>query len=182
MTNFAVFNNQPNPLYTFLTNTYTNPGVGSSTAQAAAQSGVAFTLTTTSISVPASQNLLIQITNPSGSGRTVYISHLVGGTSASATLTVLSGGTIAAAGSTTPVPVNRNLGSATTSVVTTRQNTGTLTGTPVTIYSNFLTAGVYGLSFGGSLIVPQNQTFTISLGVGALTGSINFAWWELVTS
>ncbi|MBD8498104.1 MULTISPECIES: hypothetical protein [Paenibacillus] len=177
MPNQTVFNTSSMPLFTSMTNTYTNPGVGSSAAQAAASAGVGFRLTTASASVGGSQNLLLQITNPAASGKNIYLVDISGGTTAAATINVSSGGTIA--GGTTPVPVNTRLGTATTSVVTTRQLSGTLGGTPTTFLTTYVTAGAYLLVFDGGLIVPANQVLTVSLGVGALTGSINLQWWEL---
>ncbi|TVX89593.1 hypothetical protein [Paenibacillus agilis] len=176
MPNKAVFNYSSMPLYTFMTNTYTGPGVLASAVQAAATAGVGFRLTTTSVSVAASSNLLLQITNPVASIRTVYLAEISGGTTAAATINVYSGGTIA--GGTTPSPINTQLGSSTTSVVTTRQLIGTLGGTPTTFLSTSVTAGAFLFSFHGGIVVPANQVLTVSLGVGALTGSINLLWWE----
>lgn len=176
MPNNKVFNSISMPIYSLQTNTYTSPAVEEDASAAAAAAGISFWLPTGNVSVAGSQNLLLQITNPSGSGKTVSMNGISGGSSASASLIVYSGGTIT--GGTTPVPINSRLGTATASVVTTRQATGTLTGSPTTLYSTFVTAGIYLLEFDGGLVVPANQTLTVSLGVGALTGSINLNWWE----
>ncbi|MDK8181478.1 hypothetical protein [Paenibacillus sp. UMB4589-SE434] len=177
MPNNAVFNTTSTQLYALLTNTYTNPAVEEDASAAAAAAGVSFRLPTGNVSVGGSQNLLLQISNPSGSGKSVYMNNISGGSSASASLILYSGGSIA--GGTAPSTINSNLGNATTSIVTTKQLTGTLGGTPTTLYSTFVTAGIYTFTFGGSIVVPPNQVFTVSLGVGALTGSINLNWWEV---
>lgn len=78
----------------------------------------------------------------------------------------------------TPVPVNTLLGNTNASVVTTRQNTGTLGGTFTSIASIPLTAGMYSLDLNGSIIVPPGQTLSISVGTGSQTGAINLFWWE----
>jgi hypothetical protein len=114
--------------------------------------------------------------NAAGSGRTIRIASLSGGTTAAATLVVYSGGTVTIG--STPVPVNTLLGNANTSVVTTRQNTGTLGGTFTSLLSIPLTAGLYALDLNGSIVVPPGQSLSISLGTGNQTGAINLFWWE----
>ncbi|RAI99165.1 hypothetical protein DET54_103304 [Paenibacillus pabuli] len=176
MTNSHVFNQSNGPLYTQLTNTFSAPGIESTPEGGAAAAGSSFTLTTGSVSVGAGLNLLLQVVNATGSGRTLYVSRISGGTTAAATLTVYSGGTIT--GATTTTPVNTLLGNANASVMTTRQNTGTLTGTFTSLVSIPLTAGIYMLNLNGSIIVPPGQTLTISVGTGSQTAAINLSWWE----
>lgn len=124
MTNYNVFNQSNRPLFTQLTNTFSAPGIEASPDSGAAAAGSFFALTTNNASIPSNQNLLLQILNAAGSGRTIRISSLTGGTTAAATLVIYSGGTVAVG--STPVPVNTLLGNTNASVVTTRQNTGTL--------------------------------------------------------
>jgi hypothetical protein len=176
MTNSNVFNQSNGPLYTQLTNTFSAPGIESTPEGGAAAAGSSFILTTGSISVGAGLNLLLQVVNATGSGRTLYVSRISGGTTAAATLNVYSGGTIT--GGTTTTPVNTLLGNANTSVMTTRQIAGTLTGTSTSLLSIPLTAGIYMLNLNGSIIVPPGQTLTISAGTGAQTAAINLSWWE----
>ncbi|BFH63320.1 MULTISPECIES: hypothetical protein [Paenibacillus] len=176
MVNFKIFNKSSLPLYTQNVNTYTSPGIGSLPSSSAASAGASFTLTSGSVTVPISQNLLLQISNPAGSGKTVYASSISGGSTAAATVNVYSGGTIT--GGTTPTPQNNLFGSTITSIVTTHQNNGTLGGSPVLYINVPVTAGLYSISLNGSLVVPPGQTLTITLGTGALTGSINLSWWE----
>ncbi|MBR2565384.1 MAG: hypothetical protein IKE29_12255 [Paenibacillus sp.] len=178
MTNTNVFNQSNGPLFTQLTNTFAAPGIGAAPDTGAAAAGSFFALTTINSSLPSNQNLLLQIVNASGSGRTVRIAGLFGGTTAAATLVVYSGGTVAIPGSVTPVPVNTLLGNTNTSIVTTRQNTGTLGGTFTSLLSMPLTAGMYTLDLNGSIVVPPGQTLSISVGTGNQTAAINLFWWE----
>ncbi|WP_239301322.1 hypothetical protein [Paenibacillus sp. ACRRY] len=176
ITNYNVFNQSNGPLFTRLTNTFSAPGIEASAESGAAAAGSFFALTTNNTLLPNNQNLLLQIINAVGSGRTLRISSISGGTTAAATLVVYSGGTITA--SSTPVPVNTLLGSTNTSVVTTRQNTGTLGGAFTSLLSLPLTAGMFRMDFEGSIVVPPGQTLSVSVGVGNQTAAINLFWWE----
>jgi len=176
MTNYSAYNNIGNPLYTQLTNTYAAPGVEALPASDAAKNGSLFVLNSGSIALAGGQSILLQIANPLASTKIVYISSVSGGVTAAATVTLHSGGTIT--GGTTPTPFNMRLGSANASVVTTRQNTGTLGGTPTNFLTLPVAAGQYTLSLGGSVVVPANQTFTVTIGPGAATAAIAIIWWE----
>lgn len=177
MPNEAVFNTQSMPLYSLLTNTYLSPGIQTPLAAAAAAQGVSFRLTTGTTNIGNGQNLNLQITNPSGSGKTLYINQVTGGSSANASISLLSGATLT--GGSTPTAINSNLGSATASIATTRQLSGTHTGTPTALLTSAITAGLFVLDFAGSIVVPPNQSFTAVLGPGVITCSINLNWWEL---
>ena len=176
MNNYNVFNTEHNPVYMQQNNVFTSPGINGAPELDAAKSGFLFILSTGSVAVGSGSSLLLQAANPAGSGKKLYISRISGGTTAAATLTVASGGTIT--GGTTPTPFNALFGSATTSVATTKQNTGTLGGTPTTALTMQITSGMYLIDFGGGLIVQANQTISVTLGTAALTGSINLTWWE----
>ncbi|WP_260985272.1 hypothetical protein [Paenibacillus xylanexedens] len=176
ITNYNVFNQSNGPLFTQLTNTFSAPGIEASAESGAAAAGSFFALTTNNTLLPSNQNLLLQIINAAGSGRTIRISSILGGATAAATLVIYSGGTVA--GSNAPVPINTLLGNVNASVVTTRQNTGTLGGAFTSLISIPLTAGMYMLDFNGALVVPPGQTLSISLGTGNQTGAINLSWWE----
>ncbi|WP_405131009.1 hypothetical protein MHB43_30705 [Paenibacillus sp. FSL H8-0317] len=176
ITNYNVFNQSNGPLFTQLINTFSAPGIEASPDSGAAAAGSFFALTTNNSSIPSNQNLLLQVVNAAGSGRTLRISGLTGGTTAAATLVIYSGGTVT--GGSTPVPVNTLLGNTNTSVVSTRQNTGTLGGAFTSLTSIPLTAGMYLLNLNGSIIVPPGQTLSISVGTGNQTAAINLFWWE----
>ncbi|MFD0673323.1 hypothetical protein [Cohnella sp. GCM10027633] len=176
MSNYAIFNASNNPLYTQSTNTYLVPAIEGSPESDAAKSGQLYILSSGSVAVGGGSSLLLQIANPNGSGKTVYVSSIMGGVTAAVTLNAFKGGTIT--GGTTPTPQNANFGSANASIATTRQNTGTLGGTPTNIASVPLTAGMYQLQFAGGLVVPPNQTLTVTLGTTASTSSAIITWWE----
>ncbi|SDX95671.1 hypothetical protein [Paenibacillus sp. CF384] len=177
MNNYNVFNTEHNPIYMQQNNPYTSPGVNEGPEADAAKSGFLFILNTGSTSVGSGNSLLLQAANPNGSGKKLYISRITGGTTAAATLTIASGGTIT--GGTTPTPFNALFGSSTTSVVTTKQNTGSLGGSPTTCMVMQVTSGLFDISFTGSLIVQANQTISVTLGTGSLTGALNLTWWEV---
>lgn len=176
MTNYAIFNKSNDPLYTQSTNTYLIPAIEGSAESDAAKSGQLYIVTSGSVAVGSGNSLLIQIANPSGSGRTAYLSSVTGGSTAAVTLTLFKGGTIASG--TTPTPVNANFGSANTSVVTARYNTGALVGSPTTFASIQLTAGIFQVYFSGGVVIPANQTLSITAGTAAATSSVNITWWE----
>jgi hypothetical protein len=176
ITNYNVFNQSNGPLFTQLTNTFSAPGIEASAESGAASAGSFFALTTNNAAIPSNQSLLLQILNAAGSGRTLRISSISGGTTAAATLVVYSGGTVTVG--STPVPVNTLLGSTNASVAITRQNTGTLGGAFTSLLSLPLTAGMFRMNFNGSIIVPPGQTLSVSLGIGNQTAAINLFWWE----
>ncbi|WP_127531229.1 hypothetical protein [Paenibacillus kobensis] len=176
MTNHSVFNNENSPVYMLANNGYASPGIFSPSEYDAAANQRLFCLTTGNVSVGSGASLHLQITNPNASGRTVYVSRIAGGASNTITLTVYSGGTIT--GGTTPAPFNAFFGSSTTSVVTTRQNTGALGGSPTSFFTA-MAADLYVIDLNGSIIVPANQTLTVSAGTGSLTASLNLLWWEV---
>lgn len=176
MTNSSVFNNQKVPLYMFINNSYSSPAVVSQPEGSAAISGELFIVTTASTSVASGSNLLIQITNPSGSGKSLYISGISGGISAAATINVYSGGTVS--GGTTPTPFNSQFGSTVASIATARTSTGSVSGTPTLFYTALLAAGIFNLTFTGAVIVPPNRSIAISVGTGAITAAANIIWWE----
>jgi hypothetical protein len=178
MTNYSVFNKSNDPLYTQLTNTYLIPAIGNTPEGDAAKSSVLYVVSSGSVAVAGGNSLLMQIANPSGSGKTLYVSSIKGGVTAAVTLAVFKGGTIT--GGTTPTPVNANFGSSNASVVLTARynNTGTLGGSPTGMMAIPLTAGMFELYFGGSVVIPPNQTLSITIGTAAATSSAVFTWWE----
>lgn len=176
MTNYSVFNSENSPLYVLLNNRYNSPAVIAPPEEDAAASGRFFMVTSASTTVGAGSNLLVQITNPNGSGRSLYISKISGGVSASAAVNLYSGGTVT--GGTTPAPFNMQLGNAATSVAGARVATGSVTGTPTLFYTSLLTAGMFEIVFTGGLIVAPNRSIAISIGTGAITAAANISWWE----
>ncbi|WP_336774821.1 hypothetical protein [Paenibacillus sp. MMO-58] len=176
MTNYSVFNSENNPLYILLNNRYSSPAIVAPPEEDAAASGRFFMVTSASTAVGAGSNLLIQIFNPNGSGRSLYLSKISGGVSAAATVNLYSGGTVT--GGTTPTPFNMQLGNTTTSVATSRVATGSVSGTPTLFYTTLLAAGLFEVAFAEGLIVAPNRSVTISVGTGAITAAANISWWE----
>lgn len=177
MPNEAVFNQSSQPLYTEQVNTYTAPAIDSFPESDAALSGLLFAVPFAS-TVTAAAPLVLQVSNPAGSGRTAYISRIAASTAASAvTLTLLRNATVA--GSTT-TPVNFNFGSAATSAMIARTAAAAPTGSPATLMSVYLAPGPFIGEFNGRIIVPPGSsltiTITISTGSSAATG--NISWWE----
>ncbi|WP_341805915.1 hypothetical protein [Paenibacillus lupini] len=177
LTNSSVFNSENSPLYILLNNRYSSPAIVAPPEEDAAASGRFFMVTSASTAVGGGSNLLIQITNPNASGRTLYISKVSGGISAAATLNLYSAGTVS--GGTTPTPFNMQLGNATTSIATARVATGSVTGSPTLFYTALLAAGMFEVVFTGGLIVPPNRSVAISVGTGAITAAANISWWEV---
>ncbi|WP_127584473.1 hypothetical protein [Paenibacillus koleovorans] len=176
MTNHSIFNSSNLPLYTYSTNTYVAPEIGNTPEGDAAKAGAFYILSSGNISVGGGSSLLLQAANAGGSGKTMYISRIVGGTTAAVVLTINSSGTIT--GGVTPTPFNTRFGSANTSVMTGRRNTGTLGGSPTVFWTAQLSAGLFSVEFRGGLIVPPGQTISITLGTTASSSSINLSWWE----
>lgn len=177
MPNDAVFNQNGQPLYTEQVNTYIAPAIDSLPEAGAAVSGLLFGIPFAS-TVTASAPLVMQVANPGGSGRTVYISRVIASSgTAAVTLTLLRN---AALGGAVITPVNYIFGSAVTSVATARTATAAPTGSPATLLSMLLATGPVILDFDGRIMVPPGTsltaTVTIASGSAAATGHIS--WWE----
>lgn len=177
MPNDAVFNQNSQPLYTEQVNNYTAPGVGSSPEADAAMSGLLFGVPFAS-TVTTAAPLVLQVSNPAGSGRTAYISRVTASTATSpVTLTLLRN---AAVSGTAVTPVNFNFGSTLASVMTSRTAAAAPTGSPAILTSLLLASGPVILELNGRIIVPSGSSLTavitISSGSSASTGSIS--WWE----
>lgn len=177
MPNEAVFNQSSQPLYTEQVNTYIAPAIDSFPESDAALSGLLFSIPFAS-TVTTAAPLVLQVSNPAGSGRTAYISRVAASTAASpVTLTLLRNAVVSGSAVT---PVNFNFGSAVTSVMTSRTATAAPTGGPATLVSLFLAPGPVIVEYNGRIIVPPGNSLTLSItiasGSSAATGNIN--WWE----
>lgn len=96
MPNETVFNQNSQPLYTEQVNTYIAPGIDTLPEAGAAMSGLLFGIPFAS-TVGTSTPLVMQVANPGGSGRTLYISRIIASTgTASVTLTLLRNATVGA--------------------------------------------------------------------------------------
>lgn len=175
MPNYNVINTEQDPLYVAQINTFRAPGIDTSQEWQAAVNGILFGATASG-SPTSAQNLLLQISNPAASGKTLYLSRITGSISiAGATLTILRGGTFSGI---TVTPSNFNFGSANVSVMNVQRLAGTVAGSPVTLISAILAAGQFSGDYNGRIIVPPGNVLTTSIGLGAATASLNLGWWE----
>jgi len=177
MANYSVFNQIENPLYTQQVNTYIAPGIDSTPEGSASKAGMLFGVNFAS-TVTTAAPLVLQLTNPSGSGKNMYVSRIAGSAATAAViLTIIKNGTVSG---TAVTKVNLNFGSTAVSVMTAQSATTAVTGSPVTVSSMLLAAGPFVINYTGSIIVPPNTsltvTATLSSGTSATTASIN--WWE----
>lgn len=177
MPNEAVFNQNNQPLYTEQVNTYIAPGIDTLPEAGAAMSGLLFGIPFAS-TITTSAPLVMQVSNPGGSGRTVYISRVIASTgTASVTLTLLRNATL---GGSVITPLNYNFGSAVTSVAAARTATAAPTGSPATLMSMLLATGPVIVDFDGRIILPPGNSLTVSVTIasGSTAATGNISWWE----
>ncbi|WP_110113174.1 hypothetical protein [Bacillus sp. CGMCC 1.16541] len=183
-----VYNRQTDPLFVSMTSSLTSPTTVVSAAETAAFQGRFFESSTGSQSVAANGFLVVQYTIPANSNRTVYIQRVSGGATTNTTIDILFNATFAAAG-TTITPVNSNLASAITSVVTGKylsQATDPTTG-GTRVNSIIQTGGPVVIDYSGRIIIPStttDRTFYIRLANNTNQTnilSVNVSWWELVS-
>lgn len=175
MSNFHVFNNADDPLFTQQVNTFIVPGIESTPEGDAAKEGILYSANF-SAAIGAGQNLILQTSNPANSGKTIYISRVSGSVSAAgATFSLLKNGTVSGSSVT---PVNLNFGSVNTSVMGVFSATGTVSGSPLTIITLVLSAGHFIIDFTGRIIVPPGSSLTITVGPGSASATANVNWWE----
>lgn len=193
MPNYFVFDQSNSSFYGQLTNNYIEPGILSPADMDAAINNREFI---TSASNSGSLGILggsviitLQISNPSGSGRTMYISSITGGinvslsllSSFSGSITLYSGGTLTAPSTLTPF--STKFGSGAVSSMTARSSTSAPSGATA-FMSYFLTPGMFTIPFAGSLIIPPNQTFTMNVSAslsvaGVMANTATVSWWEV---
>jgi len=192
MPNQSVFDSGAQPVYTKLTNTYQSPGTIAAPDAGAATSGSEYAATATNSAslgiLGGSVTIVLQIANPSGSGKTMYVSKIAGGTgvslsllsSFSATLAFAKGGTLSSPATVTPV--NANFSSANTSAMTVRSSTSAASGATA-FFSLPLVGGQVESDQGGAIVVPPNQSLTVTIAaslsvLGVLSATANVTWWE----
>ncbi|KZE81189.1 hypothetical protein AV654_01455 [Paenibacillus elgii] len=192
MTNDNVFDYKNDPVYVQMTNTVQTPDISAPPETSAGSAGSLFSLTGSASALVVlgltSATFSLLLSNPSNSGKTVYISRLTGSIGGSSLLsslfgstTLFKGGTLSGAASQTPT--NNNFNSTTASVVTAQSSTSGVTG-GTTVYSYQLAPGPFVQNFIGGIVVPPGSslsaTVTSSSSVAGLTitSVINLAWWE----
>ncbi|NOU82856.1 hypothetical protein GC101_28735 [Paenibacillus sp. LMG 31459] len=191
MPNNYVINDNDQPVYVEMTNTFRAPDISAPPEISASQSAVLFSAnasnSATIVLGLASAIITVRINNPAGSGRTLYLSRVsgsIGGTSLltsiSGTFTIVRGGTITSPATVTPV--NNNLGSPAASAMTVQSSTAAITGGSV-LATYQLAPGVFTPAFTGSIIVPPNNALSInvtssSAAVGTIISALSLTWWE----
>ncbi|MFC4303586.1 hypothetical protein [Cohnella boryungensis] len=192
MPNDSLFDSSAHPLYTRSINTYASPGTVAAPDIGAAQTGSEYNATATNSAslggLGGSVIIALQLANPAGSGKTLYVSLIAGGTSIalsllssfSATLTVAKNATLASPATVTPT--NSNFASAKTSAMTASSSTSAPSG-GTSVLSLPLVAGQVEIVQRGNLVVPPNNSITVTLSaslsvLGVLGATANLMWWE----
>jgi hypothetical protein len=192
MPNQFVFNDDDQPVYVEMVNPFQSPDISAPPEISASKNAVLYS-TNASVSTLVVLGLIaaissIRISNPAGSGKTVYISRISGSIGGSSLLSAMSGSfTIAKGGTvttpTTLTPTNNNLGSSATSAMTVQSSTGAISG-GATLYNYQLAPGAFSQNFTGSIIVPPGSAIcanvtssSSALGL-TITSALSLLWWE----
>ena len=173
MPNYFVFDTVSRPLYTQQVNTYVSPGIDTNVEGAAARAGILYGVSATTA---ASNPLALQVSNPAGSGRTMYVSRLVASSATqAATVNLLRNATVSG---TALTPVNYNFGLTGGSVMT-AASASSSTGSPATLMTMIITAGATVIDLTGRIVVPPGNSLTVSAAAtGNNTLSASLSWWE----
>lgn len=192
MPNQFVFNDNDQPVYVEMVNTFRSPDISAPPEISASKNAVLYS-TNNSASALVVLGLLsaimsIRISNAVGSGRTIYISRISGSIGGSSLLSAMSGSFSIVKGGTltspsTLTPVNNNLGSSATSAMTAQSSTAAISG-GTTLFNYQLAPGAFAQTFTGSIIVPPGSAIcanvtSSSSAVGlTITSALSFSWWE----
>ncbi|OAB47009.1 hypothetical protein [Paenibacillus antarcticus] len=193
MPNYYVFDTITKPVNVQMTNTYQNPAISAPPESNASNFGRLFSIFGSASSLVVlgltSATISLLLSNPIGSGRTVYLSQVngsIGGSSLlsslTGTMTMVKGGILTSPSTLTPT--NNNFGNTTTSTSTAQSSTGAITGG--TIVASFqLAPGTFAQQFVGSIILPPGSSLSAvvtssSSAIGlTMTSVLNFNWWEV---
>ncbi|AZN38666.1 hypothetical protein [Paenibacillus albus] len=192
MPNNSVFDQSNGKLFGQLVNTYAAPGVTAppdNSATVAAREFITTFMTSSSLGILGGSVIAsIQISNPSGSGRTLYVSRISGGvgislsllSSFNGSLTITRAGTISSPSTLTPF--NTLFGSSATSAMTARSSTSAISG-GTSFFTVPLNPGMFSFDYTGGLVVPENQSISITVSAsltvaGVLSSNANMSWWE----
>lgn len=192
MPNQFVFNDNDQPVFVDMVNTFQAPDISAPPEISASKNAVLYSTNASASSVVVlsliSAIASIRISNAGGSGKTVYISRIngsIGGSSLlsamSGSFTIVKGGTLTSPGTLTPT--NNNLGSTATSAMTVQSSTSAISG-GTTLLNYQLAPGPFSQNFTGSIIVPPGTAIcanvtSSSSAVGlTITSVLSFLWWE----
>lgn len=137
MPNQYVFNDNDQPLFVDMVNTFQSPDISAPPEISASKAAVLYSTNTSASSLVVlsliSAITSIRISNAAGSGKTVYISRISGSIGGSSLLSAMSGSFTIVKGGTltspaTLTPTNNNLGSAATSAMTVQSSTAAISG------------------------------------------------------
>ncbi len=178
--NNLVFNTSENPLH--CSTTVVDPVVSSSLQTDYTSAGLLYVVSSATVALLASGFLVMQISNPSGSGKNINIAQMSFGTSGNTTVDIFKNATFAVAG-TSVTPQNRNTAFSNSSVMTAKYTTSasdpTTGGSLWT--STSLTDGSFYVNYDGTFVVAPNNTFYVRLTNLTLVVnrmSVNVTWWE----
>jgi len=134
--------------------------------QSESLTGICYVVNTGPCSVPAGQYLLLQLSNPLGSGKRLNIKHVTGGTSASISasnmiLNVLKNASFPETG-VTIIPGNTNLGFPDTSLAIAKYIIKDADAGGSLLWTYMVTGGTQA-DYSGLLIMPPNSRIVISL-------------------
>ncbi|WNS43223.1 hypothetical protein [Paenibacillus sp. MMS20-IR301] len=191
MPNNYVINDNDQPVYVEMTNTFQSPDISAPPEISASESAVLFTAnasnSATIVLGLSSAIISVRINNPAGSGKTLYLSRIsgsIGGTSLltsiSGTFTLVRGGTVSSPATVTPV--NNNLASPAASAMTVQSSTAVISGGSI-LATYQLAPGVFTPIFTGSIIVPPGAAVSAnvtssSAAVGTIISALSLTWWE----
>ncbi|WP_127531230.1 hypothetical protein [Paenibacillus kobensis] len=192
MPNHFIFDQSNSSFYGRLKNSYIEPGIVAPPESNAAANDRSFISSATNSSslgiLGGTVTISLQISNPLGSGRTMYIAGIVGGvnvslsllSSFSASVTLYQGGTLSSPSTLTPF--NAKFGSAAASSMTARSSTSAPSGA-TSFMSYAINPGLFEFPFQGSLVIPPNQIFTMNVSAslsvaGVLSTTATVMWWE----
>ncbi|MEK3760259.1 hypothetical protein MKZ07_17630 [Paenibacillus sp. FSL P4-0338] len=191
MPNNYVINDNDQPVYVEMTNTFRASDISVPPEISASQAAVLFSAnasnSATIVLSLLSAVISVRISNPAGSGRTLYLSRIsgsIGGTSVltsiSGSFTIVKGGTISSPSTVTPV--NNNQASSAASSMTVQSSTAAISGGSV-LANVQIAPGVFSPAFTGSIIVPPNNVISISVSsssaaVGTIISALSLNWCE----
>lgn len=192
MPNHYVFNDNGQPVYVEMVNTFQSPDISAPPELSAAENAVLFSANASASAIVllglSSATISVRINNPAGSGKTVYVSQVCGSiggssllSSMSGSFSLVNGGTLSS--TSTITPVNNNLASAAASSMTVQSSTSSISG-GTTLGNYQLAPGAFSQNFTGSIIVPPGSALSANVSSSSstvgltITSALSLIWWE----
>lgn len=173
-------------------NTYQTPGIISPPESNASQFGSLYSVNRSNSALVVlgltSATISLMITNPVGSGKTLFVSQVTGSIGGSSLLSSLSGSAVLVKSGTltapsTLTPVNNNFSSTNISAMTAQSSVSTVSGGTI-IFSFQLVPGPFSKDYTGRIIVPPGNALAVSVTASSstvgltITSAANISWWE----